>query len=63
MFSEPHEDQGYVGRHDAEVAVGQVDQPHDPEDEGQPGGEQRIQPAEKDPLDDVVYPDHRHTPK
>ena len=58
-----HEDQRDVGGHDAEVAVGEVDQPHDPEDQSEPGGEQRIQPAEQEPLDDVVHPDHSSHPE
>ena len=46
----PNDDQGDVGGHDAEVAVGEVHQPHYAEDQSQPGGEERVQPAEKDAL-------------
>ena len=38
--------------------MGKVDQPHDPEDQGKSGRKQRVQAAEEDALDDVVYPNH-----
>src|SRR5260370_11091679 len=41
-----------------EVAVRQVDDLHDPEHEREAAGEQRVQAAGQDPLDDVVDPDH-----
>ena len=34
----------------------EVDQPHDAEDQRQAGGEERIEPAEQDALDDGVEP-------
>ena len=34
----------------------EIDQPHDAEDQRQPGREQRIEPAEQDALDDRVEP-------
>ena len=39
-----------------EVAVREVDEPHDAEHERQAGGEQRVQPAEEHALDDRVRP-------
>jgi hypothetical protein len=50
--------QGDERGHDRQVAVGQVDQPHHPEHQRQPGGEQRVQAAEQQPLDDDVDPGH-----
>ena len=57
------DDESDVGGHDAEVAVSQVDQAHDAEDQREAGGEQGVETAQQDSLDDVVYPDHHHTPK
>ena len=53
------DDEGQERGQDAEVAVGQVDEAHDAEDERQAGREQRVQPAEQDALDDRVDPVHR----
>ena len=41
---------------DDEVAMGQIDQPHDAEDQRQAGGEQRVEAAEQHALDDGVEP-------
>ena len=46
--------QDQEGREHDQVAMGEVDQPHDAEDQRQPGGEQRIEPAEQDALDEDV---------
>ena len=45
------------GEHD-QVAMGEVDQPHDAEDEAEARREQRIEPAEQDALHDGVEPVH-----
>ena len=60
-----HHDDGEERGQDAEVAVGQVDDAHDPEDERQAGGEERVEPAEQEALQDGVDPGHRQstTPK
>ena len=47
-----------VAADDRQVAVRQVDHLHDPEHQREPAGEQRVQAADQDPLDDVVDPDH-----
>ena len=41
-----------------EVAVRQVDDLHDPEHQRQPAGEQRVEAADQDSLDDGVDPGH-----
>ncbi len=56
-----HRERDEGGQHD-QVAMRDVDQPHDAEDQRQPGGEQRIEPAEQDALQHGVDPLH-HTPK
>ena len=57
-----HQDQ--EGGEDDEVAMREVDQPHDAEDQRQAGRVERVEPAEQDALDDGVEPaDHPHTPK
>ena len=44
--------------------MGEVDQPHDAEDERQAGGVERVEPAQEHALKDGVDPDHHpHTPK
>ena len=48
-------------QHD-QVAMGDVDQPHDAEDERQAGGEQRVEPADQDALYDGVDPIHQSAP-
>ena len=48
---------------DAQVAVGQVDQAHDAEDQRQAGREQGVEAAEQHALDDGVEPVHRQIPK
>jgi hypothetical protein len=51
------------GQHD-EIAMSEVDQTHDAEDQAEAGGKQRIEPAEQDALDDGVEPVHdRDAPK
>ena len=42
--------QGDEGREDAEVAVREVDQTHDAEDQSEADGEESVQAAQKDPL-------------
>ena len=42
-----HRDDGEERGQDAEVAVGQVDDAHDAEDEREPGGEERVEAAEQ----------------
>jgi hypothetical protein len=49
-------------KHD-QVAMGDVDEAHDAEDERQPGCKQRIKPAEHDTLEKGVDPVHRQVPK
>ena len=44
-----------------EVAVREVDDTDDAEQQRQPAGEQREQPAQHQPLDDRVHPDHDST--
>ena len=46
------------GEHD-EVAMGDIDQPHDAEDQRQPGGEHGVKPADQHALQDDVDPIHR----
>ncbi len=41
-----------VGAKDDQDPLGDVDDVHDPEDEGEPGRHQRIDPAGEDPADD-----------
>jgi hypothetical protein len=55
----PHDHREERGQ-DAEVAVGQVDDAHHPEDEREAGGEERVEPAQQEPLQDGVEPAHRH---
>ncbi len=50
------------GEHD-QVAMGEVDQPHDAEDQAEPRREQGVEPAEQHALDDGVEPVHAATPK
>ena len=44
------------GGEDDEVAMREVDQPHDAEDQRQAGGVERVEPAEQHALDDGVEP-------
>ena len=55
--------QRQVGAQHDEVAMRDVDQPHDAEHQRQTRREQRIEPAEKDALHDDVEPFHASTPK
>ena len=51
------------GEHD-EIAMGEVDQPHDAEDQRQPGREQGVEAAEQNALDQCIEPaGHAHDPK
>jgi hypothetical protein len=52
-----------VGAEHDEVAMGEVDEPHDAEDQAEPGGEERVEPAEQDALDDGIEPVHAAAPK
>jgi len=54
-----HHDQGDIGSEHDQIAMGNVDQPHDAEDQRQAGGEQRVEPAEQHALDDGVDPVHQ----
>ena len=51
---EGHQRQDQEGGHGDEVAMGEVDQAHDAEDQREAGSEQRIEAAEQDALDDGV---------
>ena len=48
------------GEHD-EIAVSQIDQAHDAEDQREPGGEERVEPAEQNALDQRVDEAHHPT--
>ena len=51
-----HRDEG--GEHD-EIAMRDIHQPHHAEDDGEPGGKERVEPAREHALDDAVDPlDH-----
>ena len=56
-----HEPHGEVRGDDRQVAVRQVDDPHRAEQQRQAAGEQRVEPAEQDPLDDAFDPVHAAT--
>ncbi len=58
-----HGDDRDEGGQDAEVAVGEVDQAHDAEDQRQPGGEERVETAQQDALHDRVEPGHGSGPE
>ena len=47
-----------IARQHGKVAVREVHDLHHAEHQRQPAGEQRVQPADQDPLDDGVYPGH-----
>ena len=53
------DDQRDIGREHDEIAVGDVDQPHDAERQRQADREQRIDAAEQAALDEDVEPLHR----
>ena len=55
--------QAKIGRQHDQIAMGQIDQPHDPEHKAEPGGEQRIKPAHKHALQNDIKPDHAEAPK
>ena len=55
--------QRQVGGEHGEIAVGEIDEPHHAERQRQPGGEQRVETAEQNPLHDRVDPLHQPTPK
>ena len=44
---------------DAEIAVSEVHEAHDPEHEREPGREERVEAPQEDALDDGVDPRHR----
>ena len=50
------------GEHN-EIAVRDVDEAHDAEDERKAGGEEGVKPADENALHDGIHPLHRHTPK
>ena len=47
-----HDDEGDEGGEHDEVAMRDIDQPHDAEGEREPDGEERIEPAEQGALDE-----------
>ena len=49
------------GEHD-EIAVRDIDEPHDAEDQRQPGGEHGVEPADQHALEDDVDPLHHAPP-
>ena len=49
-------------QHD-QIAMREIDQPHDAEDEAQAGCEQRVEPAQENALDNCVEPVHAAAPK
>ncbi len=49
------------GEHD-HVAMGDIDEPHDPEDQRQSGREQRVEAADQHALNDRVQPIHAAAP-
>jgi hypothetical protein len=54
---------GECGQHD-EIAVGEIDQSHDAEDQRKAGGEQRIEASEQSALNDRAEPiEHVQCPK
>ena len=58
-----HHQRDVGGEHD-QIAMGDVDQPHDAEDQRQAGGEHGVEPADQHALQDDVEPfGHRYTPK
>jgi hypothetical protein len=57
------QEQDQIGTEHDQVAMGEVDQPHDAEDQRQAGSKQRVQPAKQDALDDGIDPDHAAAPK
>ena len=61
--TEPRDaNQHQIGGEDDEVAVSEIDEPHDAEDEAQPRSKQGIEPAQQDSLNEGVQPDHRRAP-
>jgi len=59
-----HQRQDRERRQHDQVAMGEIDQPHDAEDQRQAGGEQRVQAAEQNALKDAAKPvDHAQRPK
>ena len=51
-------DQREVGGQHREVAVREVDDAHDAEEQRQAAGEERVEAADEDPLDNGVHPVH-----
>jgi hypothetical protein len=45
-----------IGREHDQIAMGDVDQPHDAEDQRQAGGKHGVEPADQHALDDDVDP-------
>ncbi len=58
-----HHDHGDVGGKHDQVAMGDVDQAHDAEDQRKPGGKQRVKPADQNSLNDGVDPVHASGPE
>ena len=50
--------QGEIRGRDNQIAMRDVDQPHDPENQRQAGGKQRVEAANQDALNDGVDPMH-----
>ena len=51
-----HQNEDQIGGKHDQVAMGEIDQPHDAEDEAQARREQRIEPAEQHALHDGIKP-------
>jgi hypothetical protein len=58
-----NEKQDEIGTHHNEIAMGEVHQPHDAEDQRQASGKQRVKAAEQNALEYCVDPDHAAAPK
>ena len=50
------------GREHDQIAMGQIDQPHDAEDQAETCREQRVKAAQQDALHDRIKPDHAAAP-
>ena len=57
------EEKRHVRADERERSVREVDDPHHPEHQREAGREQRVEPAEQDPVDDGVDPGHAVAPR
>ena len=53
--------QSEIGGENDEITVGDVDEPHDAEDQREPGGEEREKAAEERPLNEGIQPFHGYS--